>query len=607
MKRIATIVVFAFSVFTSKAQTFNPLLASMLQDTLNTYVSQISNIKGMSAGVYVPGQGIWKGVAGVSHSGQPITDDMRFGIASNSKLFTSVMMLILAESNVLSLEDPLSDWISVSNPNISPTITIRQLLNHTSGVSDPFFAAPWLDTINNNATRVFTPQEVLGWVGAPLFSAGTDWGYSNTNYVLAGMVAESASGYSLSTLIRDSILTPLNMDSTFIDVEEPVNGTLAHRWWNRIVNPTTLDYHDTSRVALNSAVSYAGSIFSTSSEMVQWYNALFDGQLLGQSSMDELTTFVSTANPNYQYGLGLSTDITQGYGYWEHGGRTWGYKSKMMHDTCLHVSVAGLTNSDPSGVDAVTFLLYRAVKNHIPGCSDDISGSVVVCAGTSSVTYTVPPIPNATSYSWSLPPGVTGISSSNSITLNFGASASSGTIKVTGINNYGPGGYSTLWVSVNPIPATPIIVQNGNVLSSSAPSGNQWYDANGMIQGATGQTYTITANGDYYCLVTLLNCSSAPSNSINATTTEVVETFELPELRIYPNPSMNQTTIETDILLNNAELLVTDCFGKTVIQLKNLNGRSFNLNRDKLESGLYFVQLIQNNRVTATNKLVLVD
>jgi D-alanyl-D-alanine carboxypeptidase len=451
MKKLLLIPVFLIGLQSPKAQTFNPLMATMLQDTLNFYTAAITNIKGMSASVYIPGQGIWNGTSGISYTGQPITSDMRFGIASNSKLFCSVMLLKLAENNIISLSDSLKDWLTISNPNINPNITIRQLLNHTSGISDPFFGPPWMDTINANATRVFTPNEVLGWIGAPLFPAGTSWGYSNTNYVLAGMVAQSATGYSLATLIRDSILTPLNMDSTFLDVEEPVNGIIAHRWWNRVVNPVTQDYHDTSRVGLNSAVGYAGSIFSTSAEMVQWYTALFSGQVISQSSMNELTNFLITSNPSYQYGLGLSREVTLGYKYWGHGGRTWGYKSKMIYDTCLQVSVAGLSNSDPSGMDGVTFLLYRAVKNHIPGCPGVITGPTTVTQGQNSVTYTVPAIANATTYIWTLPSGATGTSTTNSITINYGMSAASGIITVRGSGIYGEGSASSLPIIVTTI------------------------------------------------------------------------------------------------------------------------------------------------------------
>lgn len=140
-------------------------------------------------------------------------------------------MLKLAENNKISLEDPLNKWLPAF-ANIDPEITIRQLLNHKSGISDPIFLSPWMDTIMANPTRVFTPEEVLGWVGTPYFPKGTSWGYSNVNYILAAMIAKKATGMPISQLIRDSILTPLNLDSTFYDGEEPMIGAIAHRWWN---------------------------------------------------------------------------------------------------------------------------------------------------------------------------------------------------------------------------------------------------------------------------------------------------------------------------------------------------------------------------------------
>lgn len=485
MREIIYALFLLFALQSLNAQSFNPLLATMLQDTLNTYVGQISNIKGMEASVYIPGQGIWTGVVGNSYAGQPITADMRMGIASNSKLFVATVMLMLDEENVLSLDDQLNQWLP-TYPNINPNITIRQLLNHTSGVSDPFFGPPWMDTIMANPTRVFTPTEVMGWVGAPLFAAGTSYGYSNTNYILAGMIAQSATGSHISQLIRNRILTPLNMDSTFYDVEEPVNGIIAHRWWNGV------DYNDTSRVGLNTAAGCAGALFTTSREMVQWYNALFGGQLLNQTSFGEMTTYVATGNPAYQYGLGLAREITQGRTYWGHGGSTWGYKSKMIQDSCLGISVCGLANSFPAGMDGVTFMLYRVVKNHIPGCAGALSGLSTVCTGTNGVIYTVPPIPNATSYSWTLPSGATGTSNTNSISVNFGAAATSGNIIVRGINNYGAGGFAQLHVTANSMP-TPSITQNSITTSPANVCANQTYTY--TTPAIVGSTYNWTVTG----------------------------------------------------------------------------------------------------------------
>lgn len=361
MKRILHVILLLSVFQTAKAQSFDPQLADKLQDTLDYYVGLFSNIKGMSASVYIPGEGLWTGTAGVSHSGQPIIADMEFGIASNSKAFVATTMLLLQENNVFDLDDAISTWIP-AHANISGSITIRQLLNHTSGVADPFFGPPYFDTINNNATRVFTPEEVLSWVGAPNFAPGTSYSYSNTNYVLAGMIADSATGYHISQLIRDSILTPLGLTETYYDVQETPTGPIAHRWWNGI------DYSDTSTVGLNTAVGEAGALYSTSGNMAEWYSALFSGQVLNPASLAELTDFMPTQSATYDYGLGLARETTQGRTYWGHGGSTWGYKSKMIYDSCMNVAVCGLANSFPAGMDGVLFLLYRSVINHYAPC-----------------------------------------------------------------------------------------------------------------------------------------------------------------------------------------------------------------------------------------------
>lgn len=538
MKKVSLLLLALLLSLNVKSQTFNPQLAAMLQDTLSYYTGLISNIKGLSVSVYIPGQGMWQGTSGISYTGAAITEGMEFGIASNTKLFTSTAMLILQENGIISLDDQLQDWLP-TYPNIDPNITIRQLLNHTSGISDPIFVSPWMDTIMANPTRVFTPAEVVGWTGAPTFAPGTNWGYSNINYILAGMIAETATGQSIAQIIRDSILTPLNMDSTFYDVEEAAMGVIAHCWWNGI------DYHDTSRVGINSAGGAAGAVFSTSSEMSQWYHALFSGQIINQASLGELTTFVGTGNAASDYGLGLERETTQGRTYWGHGGAIWGYRSKMMYDTCIGTVVCGLSNSYPSGMDAVTFLLYRCVQNHIPACATGIiSGQVTVCQGETGVTYSVPAIANATSYQWILPSGATGSSVTNSIVVDYTAGAVSGDIVVRGVNNYGAGGWLALPVIVNVTPATPVVSLTGNQLTSSAPLGNQWYDSNGAINGATGQTYVATNNDDYYCIVTLSGCSSDTSNIVNVNLTGVSAFASELQPRIYPNPTTQELFIE---------------------------------------------------------------
>jgi D-alanyl-D-alanine carboxypeptidase len=582
MKKIIIGIIFILAIQSAKTQSFNPQLATMLQDTLNTYVSMITNIKGMSASVYIPGQGMWQGSTGVSYTGQPITNDMEFGIASNTKLFVSTAMLMLAEDGIISLNDSLHKWLP-NYSNINPNITIRQLLNHTSGVSDPIFVSPWVDTIMKYPTRVFTPVEVLGWVGAPTFAAGTSWGYSNVNYILAGMIAKNATGYHISKIIRDSILSPLNLVNTFYDVEEAEVGTITHRWWDNV------DFNDTSRVGLNTAGGCAGAIFSNSSDMALWYHALFSGQILNQTSMNELTTFVETSNPTYDYSLGLSRETTQGYTYWGHGGDTWGYRSKMIVDTCMGAVVCGLTNCFPSGMSAVTFLLYRVVKNHVPGCSGAITGTTTVCQGENSVTYTVPPIANATSYTWILPSGATGISNINVITIDYGLTAVSGNLIVRGVNNFGAGGNSTLYINVNPIPITPVISQNVDILNSSSTTGNQWYNSTGLINGEINQNYTVTSTNDYYTIVTLNGCISDTSNIIHVVINSINDDNANSAIAIYPNPVSDELIIEMEGNNNKMNFEIVNTMGQVVFK-GNIIEKTM-VNTSNFSPGIYYINL----------------
>lgn len=182
----------------------------------------------------------------------------------------------------------------------------------------------------------------------------------------------------------------------------------------------------------------------------------------------------------------------------------------------------------------------------LPSASGTISGNTMVCIGSSNITYVIPTIAYATTYVWTLPSGATGTSSTNSITVNYGTSATSGNITVKGTNSCGDGATSTLAITVNNKPNTPVISLNGYVLHSDAPSGNQWYVQNGFINSATNQDYTVNVNGAYYVIVTLLGCRSDASNILNVTLTGMEVTENNKTIKVYPNPVSNELIIEIE-------------------------------------------------------------
>ena len=354
MNKIYVIGAFCLSLTGSlNGQTFDPVLAGRLQYKIDS-IRNTNSLKGISASVIYPGMGTWKGVTGFSHLGAPITSDMLFGIASNTKLFTGVLLLSLAENNILQLDDSLYQYLP-SYTNIDSNITIRQLLNHTSGLADVTSVTGYPDSILTDPNRVFTASEMMTWAPPPLFAAGTSWNYCNTNYLLAGMIAESATGESYGQLLRDRILAPLKLDSTFLDVYDSIAYPVAHPWQAGINN------HLTPRTSLNSAAWAAGAMYSTSGEMVHWYDALMNGQVLNANSLNELTNFVGSGN----YGMGISQAAIFGRTVWTHGGTIWGgYNSSMMYDPASGIIICVLINQLPAQAFQVSIELLSTLIKH---------------------------------------------------------------------------------------------------------------------------------------------------------------------------------------------------------------------------------------------------
>ncbi|MFM2135063.1 MAG: hypothetical protein RL021_463 [Bacteroidota bacterium] len=356
---------FCFQTLVS-AQTFDPVLAVQLQNTLDS-IRTANNIKGMSACVIYPGVGTWKGVNGISHPGSPINPDMEFGIASNTKLFTGVLLLKLVDNGLIQLDDSLYEYLPPFN-NIDSNITIRQLLNHTSGLDDVTKVPGYSDSILADPYRIFTAAELMTWAGPPNFAPGTGWDYCNTNYLLSAMIAESVTGRSYQALLRDSILTPLQLDSTFLYVYDSIPYPIAHPWQGG------LDFDSVPRISLNSAAWSAGAMYSTSGEMASWYQALMGGQVISSGSFNEMTTFVGSGN----YGIGISEATLGGRTVWQHGGSIWGgYSSSMMYDPVTGIVVCVLINQLPAQAYQVSFRLLNTILNNPVGLSEYTSDSTL--------------------------------------------------------------------------------------------------------------------------------------------------------------------------------------------------------------------------------------
>jgi hypothetical protein len=212
---------------------------------------------------------------------------------------------------------------------------------------------------------------------------------------------------------------------------------------------------------------------------------------------------------------------------------------------------------------------------------------------------------------WTLPSGATLVSGlgTNEITVNFALTATSGAIKVYGINACGNGTSSpTFNVIVNPIPATPVITQHGDTLTSSAVAGNQWYLDGVEIPGATGQQHVCVYTGTYTVVVTLSGCSSATSNGILVLPVGTRDVSLSSKLSIYPNPSKG----EFDIKVENGKseeftIEIFNNLGASVWKQENvtINGTyTKHIDLNNPPAGVYMVSL-RNKANSLVKKVVI--
>ena len=200
----------------------------------------------------------------------------------------------------------------------------------------------------------------------------------------------------------------------------------------------------------------------------------------------------------------------------------------------------------------------------LPDAAGTITGPSSICKGESA-TYTVPLIPNSIMYTW-WAAGVFYVTDSNSITFLAPENVSSFGLTVRGNNTLGSGESSTIGINVTSPPITPLISSNGNELHSDASTGNQWYNQDGIINGATSQDYKVTANGDYYAIQTLDGCSSEISNVVHVVVTEIERVKINKAIKIYPNPVTDELVIEIGGNQEEQNFDVLDSAGRIIFK-----------------------------------------
>jgi len=253
----------------------------------------------------------------------PVTPNTRFEIASVSKQFTAAAVLQLAERHQLNLDDALGKY--VPEYNIGAAVTLRQLLYQTSGI--PNFTEG-SDFMQVASTQKPSLQAILGRIsGKPLaFPPGSDWAYSNTNYVLLAYVVERVSGETYNRYIRQHIFGPAGMTNSGFASGEPRFTNVATGYYPNagVITPSP---HVDERWALG-----AGTIVSTLGDVIKWDHSLLQGRVVSLRSVGLMRDAGSTSSgKSTGYGMGWYTDKEKGHERIWHNGATFG--SSAMNAT----------------------------------------------------------------------------------------------------------------------------------------------------------------------------------------------------------------------------------------------------------------------------------
>ncbi len=334
--------------------------------------NQVENrgVSGLQVAVRLPSGEAWLGTAGKAEFSpdRPVRDDTAFAIASVTKTFVAALILQLAEEGKVDLDEPFGTYFS--DAPRKKTVTLRQLLSHTSGIYN-FWQNPryeeittaWWQTPKAGGLKArdheWTYEEMMSLVGNGYFKPGKDYHYSNTNYVILGKVAEAVEGQPIHKQLRQRFFKPLGLEHTVYQPAEKPPADAAHGHWLNGAGYTdhTLDSDYVPFMAAVSVAGPAGAIASTAEDLSIWADALYGGKVLSERSLRQMTTFLQPG----LYGLGADVALFAGHRGHGHRGGIRGYESSMWYFPKSGVSVVLLSNRGNWSTDVPMEKLVKAV------------------------------------------------------------------------------------------------------------------------------------------------------------------------------------------------------------------------------------------------------
>ena len=317
-----------------------------------------SDAPGVVAAVQTP-EYTWVRAMGVADraSGEQMTPDVHHRIGSVTKTFTATLLLQAADEGLLSLDDTIDQYVK-GVPN-GDKITLRQMADMTSGIASYTENDQWVKEWSSDPYRVWKPEELAqaGIKESPLFEPGTEWFYSNTNYVMLGLVLEQVTGKPIGQLYREQIIEPLGLTSTSFpdpaDSSIPEPHAQGYTLQGQSSGGKPIDSTDWSP----SGAWTAGEMISTVDDLLVYGRALGTGKglLSPEQQSERLDSFVSDVPPLNQpplkgdlaYGIGLGKD----HGWVGHNGEIPGFNTYLFYHPELDAVVVVEVNTDISSGD----------------------------------------------------------------------------------------------------------------------------------------------------------------------------------------------------------------------------------------------------------------
>jgi D-alanyl-D-alanine carboxypeptidase len=387
MSALFLIAVAATSAFQSPAKKKSAISPGFPLDVQNALHAAVTKelaayggnkpIPGAVIAIWAPGKGTFVTGAGDSNitPQTPMVLDDKFRVGSNTKTFVITVLLQLVDEKKLSLDDPLSKFdVGVKVPN-SENITVRQLCQMRSGLLDAYHT-PQMSKLDITMKSTFTPQQLIAFSAAnpPLFPPGTKWNYSNTNYLLLGLIIEAVTHHTIQDEIQTRLIVPLGLHNTSFPTENPsMPLPFTHGYGldeNKNWEDVTLSYSPSLTWA-------AGVMISDLGDMKKWVKAYVTGTTNSAETQKQRLDCLPIGEHDLSFGLGIGCSG----GWYGYTGGIAGYNTAAYYFPAQGATLIAFVNSQQEKPD--------------PGVANSIVRDITQIVYPNNVAFPADPAPTA--------------------------------------------------------------------------------------------------------------------------------------------------------------------------------------------------------------------